>query len=77
MLLNEVRFLHFAFALSALEEEPESDEEEDDTKIVNASAKRPASGGGAKTPQVYGLAVTLFTAFSFNLVLVLPLGGRC
>ncbi|NXH81714.1 NPM protein, partial [Edolisoma coerulescens] len=37
--------------LVALEEEPESDEEEEDTKIVNASAKRPASGGGAKTPQ--------------------------
>ncbi|RMB93031.1 hypothetical protein DUI87_30537 [Hirundo rustica rustica] len=37
--------------LVALEEEPESDEEEDDTKIVNASTKRPASGGGAKTPQ--------------------------
>uniref|UniRef100_A0A8C0ED13 Nucleophosmin n=1 Tax=Bubo bubo TaxID=30461 RepID=A0A8C0ED13_BUBBB len=39
--------------LVALEEEPESDDEEDDTKIVNTSAKRPASGGGAKTPQVY------------------------
>nr|XP_054498918.1 nucleophosmin isoform X3 [Agelaius phoeniceus] len=37
--------------LVALEEEPESDEEEDDAKIVNASTKRPASGGGAKTPQ--------------------------
>ncbi|NXC32635.1 NPM protein, partial [Campylorhamphus procurvoides] len=37
--------------LVALEEEPESDEEEEDTKIVNASTKRPASGGGAKTPQ--------------------------
>ncbi|XP_014116590.1 PREDICTED: nucleophosmin [Pseudopodoces humilis] len=37
--------------LVALEEEPESDEEEDDTKIINASTKRPASGGGAKTPQ--------------------------
>ncbi|XP_074408072.1 nucleophosmin isoform X2 [Zonotrichia albicollis] len=36
--------------LVALEEEPESDEEEDDAKIVNASAKRPASGG-AKPPQ--------------------------
>lgn len=55
MLLNKVRFLQFAFALSALEEEPESDEEEEDAKIVNASAKRPASGGGAKTPQVRGL----------------------
>uniref|UniRef100_A0A8C9NRZ9 Nucleophosmin n=1 Tax=Serinus canaria TaxID=9135 RepID=A0A8C9NRZ9_SERCA len=41
--------------LVALEEEPESDEEEDDGKIVNASTKRPASGGGAKTPQVYEL----------------------
>lgn len=70
-----MRFLHFAFALSALEEEPESDEEEDDAKIVNASTKRPASGGGSKTPQVYGLAVTLFAAFSSSLVLVLPLGG--
>lgn len=68
-------FLHFTFALSALEEEPESDEEEDDTKIVNASTKRPVSGGGAKTPQVCGLAVTLFAAFSFSLLLVLPLGG--
>ncbi|NXR18168.1 NPM protein, partial [Cinclus mexicanus] len=37
--------------LVALEEEPESDEEEEDAKIVNASTKRPASGGGAKTPQ--------------------------
>ncbi|XP_057271100.1 nucleophosmin isoform X2 [Pezoporus wallicus] len=37
--------------LVALEEEPESDDEEDDTKIVNTSTKRPASGGGAKTPQ--------------------------
>ncbi|NXX69598.1 NPM protein, partial [Spizella passerina] len=36
--------------LVALEEEPESDEEEDDAKIVNASTKRPASGG-AKPPQ--------------------------
>lgn len=69
-----MRFLRVAFVLSALEEEPESDEEEDDTKIVNASTKRPASGGGAKTPQVYRLAVTLFTAFSFSSVLVLPLG---
>uniref|UniRef100_U3JL14 Nucleophosmin n=1 Tax=Ficedula albicollis TaxID=59894 RepID=U3JL14_FICAL len=41
--------------LVALEEEPESDEEEEDAKIVNASAKRPASGGGNKTPQVHGL----------------------
>ncbi|POI30439.1 hypothetical protein CIB84_005811, partial [Bambusicola thoracicus] len=37
--------------LVALEEEPESEDEEEDTKIVNASTKRPASGGGAKTPQ--------------------------
>ncbi|NXT00331.1 NPM protein, partial [Jacana jacana] len=37
--------------LVALEEEPESDDEEDDAKMVNASTKRPASGGGAKTPQ--------------------------
>lgn len=70
-----MRFLHCALVLSALEEEPESDEEEDDSKIVNASTKRPASGGGPKTPQVYGLAVTLFTAFSSSLVLVLPVGG--
>ncbi|OXB77415.1 UNVERIFIED_CONTAM: hypothetical protein H355_012122 [Colinus virginianus] len=37
--------------LVALEEEPESEDEEEDTKVVNASTKRPASGGGAKTPQ--------------------------
>lgn len=53
LLLNEVGILHVAIILSALEEEPESEDEEEDTKIVNASTKRPASGGGAKTPQVY------------------------
>lgn len=67
-------FLRVAIILSALEEEPESDDEEDDTKIVNASTKRPASGGGAKTPQVYLLSVSLSAAFSFGLVLMLLLG---
>lgn len=45
--------LNITIILSALEEEPESEDEEEDTKIVNASTKRPASGGGAKTPQVH------------------------
>ncbi|KAG6925548.1 nucleophosmin [Chelydra serpentina] len=36
--------------LVALEEEPES-EDEDEVKILNTSAKRPASGIAAKTPQ--------------------------
>ncbi|XP_050818767.1 nucleophosmin [Gopherus flavomarginatus] len=36
--------------LVALEEEPESDDE-DEVKILNTSAKRPASGIAAKTPQ--------------------------
>ncbi|OXB64983.1 hypothetical protein ASZ78_007386 [Callipepla squamata] len=49
--LNEVDILNIAIILSALEEEPESEDEEEDTKVVNASTKRPASGGGAKTPQ--------------------------
>lgn len=58
--------------LPALEEEPESDEEEEDTKIMNTSAKRPASGGGAKTPQV-SHSVTLSVEFCYSLIL-LPLG---
>uniref|UniRef100_A0A8C8SN94 Nucleophosmin n=1 Tax=Pelusios castaneus TaxID=367368 RepID=A0A8C8SN94_9SAUR len=37
--------------LVALEEEPESEDEEDEVKILNTSAKRPASGVAAKTPQ--------------------------
>ncbi|XP_034643291.1 nucleophosmin-like [Trachemys scripta elegans] len=41
---NHVSFQHFV----ALEEEPES---EDDVKILNTSAKRPASRTAAKTPQ--------------------------
>lgn len=52
-IVNEVGILNITNILSALEEEPESEDEEEDTKIVNASTKRPASGGGAKTPQVY------------------------
>lgn len=52
-IINEVDILNIAIILSALEEEPESEDEEEDTKIGNASTKRPASGGGAKTPQVY------------------------
>uniref|UniRef100_A0A803Y0H0 Nucleophosmin n=2 Tax=Meleagris gallopavo TaxID=9103 RepID=A0A803Y0H0_MELGA len=50
-IVNEVGILNITNILSALEEEPESEDEEEDTKIVNASTKRPASGGGAKTPQ--------------------------
>jgi len=60
-------FLRIAIILSALEEEPESDDEEDDTKIVNTSTKRPASGGGAKTPQVYVLPVSLSAKFLFGI----------
>lgn len=68
-------FLYIAIILSALEEEPESDDEEDDTKIVNTSTKRPASGGGAKTPQVHILSVTLSAEFSCGLIVMLPLGA--
>lgn len=64
-----MNFLHIAIILSALEEEPESDDEEDDTKIMNTSTKRPASGGGAKTPQVYILSISLSAEFSTGLVL--------
>lgn len=82
-----VGFFCIAIILSALEEEPESDDEEDDTKIVNTSTKRPASGGGAKTPQVCAcmrvrintdtLSVGLSEEFSFGLVLLLPVGVSC
>uniref|UniRef100_K7FWY0 Nucleophosmin n=1 Tax=Pelodiscus sinensis TaxID=13735 RepID=K7FWY0_PELSI len=37
--------------LVALEEEPESEDEDDEVKILNTSSKRPASGIAAKTPQ--------------------------
>ncbi|XP_074865486.1 nucleophosmin [Carettochelys insculpta] len=37
--------------LVALEEEPESEDEEDEVKVLNAASKRPASGTAAKTPQ--------------------------